>query len=49
MINAKWVFKVKPKEDGSTERVKARLVANGMKQIYGFDYMDIFIPEVWSL
>lgn len=31
VINMKWVYKIKMKEDGSAERFKGRLIANGMR------------------
>jgi hypothetical protein len=39
-------FKVKKHDDGSIERYKARLVAEGFKQRYGLDYQDTFISVV---
>lgn len=37
IIATKWVFKVKQNHDGSIERYKASLVANGMRQVQGLD------------
>lgn len=42
----KWVFKIKRKSDGSIERYKARLVANGFHQQEGLDFHDTFSPVV---
>jgi hypothetical protein len=46
IIDCKWVYKVKKKEDGSIHRYKARLIAKGFKKRYGIDYEDTFSPMV---
>jgi hypothetical protein len=46
IIDCKWVYKIKRKSDGTVDRHKAWLVANGFKQRYGVDYEDIFSPVV---
>lgn len=44
IIGSKWVYSIKVKSDGSLDRYKACLVAQGFTQEYGIDYEDIFAP-----
>jgi hypothetical protein len=46
IIDCKWVYKVKHKADGTTDRHKAHLVANRFKLCYGIDYEYTFSPVV---
>jgi hypothetical protein len=45
-IGSRWVFKVKGTEDGSIERYKARLVAQGFSQRPGWDFVENFAPTI---
>ena len=43
-VGCKWVFKKKLNPDGSVQKYKARLVAQGFSQVYGEDYDEVFTP-----
>lgn len=42
VVASKWVFWVKRKPDGSFDKFKVRLVANGYSQRPSFDYFETF-------
>ncbi|KAJ0390483.1 hypothetical protein P43SY_012096 [Pythium insidiosum] len=43
-IGCKWVFDVKRDADGNIQRYKARLVAQGFRQVYGVDFWETYSP-----
>jgi hypothetical protein len=46
VIGSRWVFTQKYRADGSFERYKGRLVAQGFSQCPGFEYLEVFAPTV---
>lgn len=45
-VGCKWMFTLKCKADGSVERYKVGLVAEGFTQTYGVDYQETFATVV---
>lgn len=43
-LDSKWIYKVKLNKDGNVEKLKARLVAAGDKQMKGKNYKQTFSP-----
>ena len=46
VVPSHFVYKAKPKEDGTLDRLKARLVLNGNRQRPGFDCFESYAPVV---
>ena len=44
VIRCRWLYKVKRGADGSINRYKSRLVAQGYSQTEGIDYEEVFAP-----
>jgi Reverse transcriptase (RNA-dependent DNA polymerase) len=44
VVGSKWVFRIKRGPDGSIQKYKARVVAQGFTQIEGIDYDETFAP-----
>lgn len=44
IIGSKWVYSIKIKSDGTLDRYKAHLIAQGYKHEYRIDYEETFAP-----
>ena len=43
-IGSRWVFKVKRLPDGSIDKYKGRIMAQGFSQVHGIHYNEVFAP-----
>ena len=43
-IDTTWAWRVKPTSTGQVDKLKARLVARGFKEIYGVSFSETFAP-----
>lgn len=43
-VGSKWIYKIKYNEDGTVNKYKARLVAQGFSQKFGVDYDEVYAP-----
>ena len=46
VVGSKWVFALKRDDRGNIVKYKARLVAQGFRQIYGLYYLETFSPVI---
>lgn len=44
LIGTRWLFKTKLDASANVDRYKARVVAQGFRQVEGIDYTDVFAP-----
>jgi Reverse transcriptase (RNA-dependent DNA polymerase) len=44
IVGSQWVFRVKHGPDGSIQKYKARIVAQGFMQVEGIDFNETFAP-----
>ena len=45
-LPCKWVYKLKETSNSANTKFKAKLITNGFRQEYGFDFDEIFSPMV---
>jgi hypothetical protein len=46
VVDCKWVYKIKPGDQGCPDRYKARLCARGFTQVQGVDFDETYSPVV---